>query len=139
MFEILRVFSVSTFTFIRYKIWTTKGLSPQPASQVMVQLISVEARGPMIKYNLELNNYFLRYIIIVTHTHIIKKGEILPKTKTFGCEDRGDLTYIFFSKVVKYFKSGETCLVMSRMYSYSSVICKPRMIIIIKIKLQKLQ
>ena len=57
----------------------------------------------------------------------------------FGCEDRGDMTYIFFLKVVKYFKSGETCLVMSKMYFYSSVICKQRMIIIIiKIKLQKL-
>ena len=54
---------------------------------------------------------------------------ILPKTKKFGCEDRGDLTYFFFSKVVKYFKSGETCLVMSRMHIfYSSVICKQRLI-----------
>ena len=46
MFEILQVFSVSTFTFIRYKILTTKGLNPLPASQVLVQLISVDARGP---------------------------------------------------------------------------------------------
>ena len=139
MFEILRVYSVSTFTFNKYKVWKTKGLNPQPASQVLVQLISVEARGPIIRYNLELNSNLLRYIIIVTHTHIIKKGEVLPKTKKFGCEDRRDLTHIFFLKVVKKFKSGETCLVMSKMYFYSSAFCKQRMIIIIiKIKLQKL-
>ena len=29
-------------------------------------------------------------MIIVTH--IIKKGEILPKTKKFGCVSRGDLS-----------------------------------------------
>ena len=69
MYEILRAFSVSTFTFIRYKIWTTKGLNPQPASQVLVQLTSVEARGPIIRYILELNTYFLRYIIILTHRY----------------------------------------------------------------------
>ena len=27
---------------------------------------------------------------------------ILPKTKKFGCVGRGDLTSLFFSKVVKY-------------------------------------
>ena len=43
---------------------------------------------------------------------------ILPKTKKFGCEDRGDLTYIFFSKVVKCFKSGATRLVTSKMYIF---------------------
>ena len=32
-------------------------------------------------------------------THIIKKGEIIPKTKKFGCVGRGDLTF--------FFKSGE--------------------------------
>ena len=41
-------------------------------------------------------------MIIVTH--IIKKSEILPKTKKFGCVDRGNLTLLFFSKVVKYIK-----------------------------------
>ena len=41
-------------------------------------------------------------MIIVTH--IIKKGEILPKTKKFGCVCRGDLTLLFFSKVVKQMK-----------------------------------
>ena len=66
IFEILRVFSVSTFTFIKYKIWTTKGLNPQPASQVLVQVISVEARGPLIRYNLEINTYLLRYVMILT-------------------------------------------------------------------------
>ena len=30
-----------------------------------------------------------------------QKSEILPKTKKFGCVDRGDLTLLFFSKVVK--------------------------------------
>ena len=30
-----------------------------------------------------------------------QKSEILPKTKKFGCVDRGDLTILFFSKVVK--------------------------------------
>ena len=34
----------------------------------------------------------------------------LPKTKKFGCMGRGDLTSLFFSKVVKYQKSGETYL-----------------------------
>ena len=34
-------------------------------------------------------------------THIIKKSEVLPKTKKFGCVDWGDLTLLFFSKVVK--------------------------------------
>ena len=34
----------------------------------------------------------------------------LPKTKKFGCVGRGDLTSLFFSKVVKYYKSGETYL-----------------------------
>ena len=43
--------------------------------------------------------YLIRFMIIVTH--IIKKSEILPKTKKFGCVDRGDLTLLFFSKVVK--------------------------------------
>ena len=40
---------------------------------------------------------------MVRHTHIIKKGEIIfiPKTKKFGCVGRGDLTFLFFSKVVK--------------------------------------
>ena len=31
----------------------------------------------------------------------IKYIYILPKTKKFGCVDRGDLTLLFFSKVVK--------------------------------------
>ena len=35
-------------------------------------------------------------MIIVTH--IVKKSEILPKTKKFGCVDRGDLTLFFLSK-----------------------------------------
>ena len=48
IFEILRVFSLSTFSFIKYIIWTTKGLNPQPESQVLVQLISVEARGSIL-------------------------------------------------------------------------------------------
>ena len=29
---------------------------------------------------------------------------ILPKTNKFGCVDRGDLTLLFFSKVVKQIK-----------------------------------
>ena len=29
--------------------------------------------------------------------HIIKKGEIVPKTKKFGCVGRGDLTFLFKS------------------------------------------
>ena len=45
--------------------------------------------------------YLTRYMIIVRHTHIIKKGEIIPKTKKFGCVGRGDLTCLSFSKVVK--------------------------------------
>ena len=35
---------------------------------------------------------------------------ILPKTKKFGCVDRGDLTLLFFSKVVKKIKvRGDLC------------------------------
>ena len=30
-------------------------------------------------------------------THIIKKGEIVPKTKKFGCVGRGDLTFLLKS------------------------------------------
>ena len=30
-------------------------------------------------------------------THIIKKGEIIPKTKKFGCVGREDLTFLFKS------------------------------------------
>ena len=40
-------------------------------------------------------------MIIVRYTHIIKKGEIIPKTKKFGCMGRGDLTCLSFLKVVK--------------------------------------
>ena len=38
---------------------------------------------------------------MIVVTHIIKKSEILPKTKKFGCVGRGDLTSLFFSKVAK--------------------------------------
>ena len=41
---------------------------------------------------------------MITVTHIIKKGEILPKTKKFGCVGRGDMTLLLFSKVVKWMK-----------------------------------
>ena len=40
-------------------------------------------------------------MIFVRYTHTIKKGEIIPKTKKFGCVGRGDLTLLFFSEVVK--------------------------------------
>ena len=33
----------------------------------------------------------------VRHTHTIKKGEIIPNTKKFGCVGRGDLTFLFKS------------------------------------------
>ena len=39
--------------------------------------------------------------MIIVGTHIIKKGEILPKARKFGCVGRGDLTLLFFPKVVK--------------------------------------
>ena len=45
--------------------------------------------------------YLTRNMIIVRHTHIIKKGEIYQKTKNFDCVGRGDLTSRFFSKVAK--------------------------------------
>ena len=35
--------------------------------------------------------------IMVRDAHIIKKGEIIPKTKKFGCVGRGDLTFLFKS------------------------------------------
>ena len=34
---------------------------------------------------------------MVRDAHIIKKGEITPKTKKFGCVGRGDLTFLFKS------------------------------------------
>ena len=34
---------------------------------------------------------------MVRDAHIIKKGEIIPKTKKFGCVGRGDLTFFFKS------------------------------------------
>ena len=40
-------------------------------------------------------------MIIVKHTHKIKKGEIYQKTKNFDFVGRGDLTSLFFSKVAK--------------------------------------
>ena len=41
-------------------------------------------------------------MLIQKHTYIIKKSEIIPKTKKFGCVGWGVLTLLFFSKVVKY-------------------------------------
>ena len=38
----------------------------------------------------------------ILNTHTIKKGEILPKTKKFGCV--GDLTFLLLSKGVKQIK-----------------------------------
>ena len=35
--------------------------------------------------------------IMVRDAHIVKKGEIIPKTKKFGCVGRGDLTFLFKS------------------------------------------
>ena len=35
-------------------------------------------------------------------SYILKCNYNLPKTKKFGCVGRGDLTSLFFSKVVKY-------------------------------------
>ena len=34
---------------------------------------------------------------MVRDAHIIKKGEIIPKTKKFGSVGRGDLTFLFKS------------------------------------------
>ena len=34
---------------------------------------------------------------MVRDAHIIKKDEIIPKTKKFGCMGRGDLTFLFKS------------------------------------------
>ena len=39
---------------------------------------------------------------IVIHSHIIKKGEIYQKPITLIVWGRGDLTLLFFSKVVKW-------------------------------------
>ena len=36
-------------------------------------------------------------MIILRYTHVIKKGEIIPKTKKFGCVGGGDLTFLFKS------------------------------------------
>ena len=40
-------------------------------------------------------------MIIVRHTHIIKKGEICQKPKTLTALVGGDLASLFFSKVAK--------------------------------------
>ena len=45
--------------------------------------------------------YLTRYMIFVRYTHTIKKGEIIPKTKKLVVWGRGDLTLLFFLKVVK--------------------------------------
>ena len=50
------------------------------------------------------------FSLIATHLNIAFSIELLPKTKKFGCMGRGDLTSLFFSKVVKYYKSRETYL-----------------------------
>ena len=34
---------------------------------------------------------------MVRDAHIVKKGEIIPKTKKFDCVGRGDLTFLFKS------------------------------------------
>ena len=34
---------------------------------------------------------------MVRDAHIVKKGEIIPKTKKFGCVGRGDLIFLFKS------------------------------------------
>ena len=34
---------------------------------------------------------------MVRDARIVKKGEIIPKTKKFGCVGRGDLTFLFKS------------------------------------------
>ena len=36
-------------------------------------------------------------MLIQKQTHIIKKSEIIPKTKKCGCVGRGDLTFLFKS------------------------------------------
>ena len=36
-------------------------------------------------------------MLIQKHTHIIRKSEIIPKTKKFGCVGKGDLTFLFKS------------------------------------------
>ena len=40
--------------------------------------------------------------LLCTHFLCIRSIANLPKTKKFGCVGRGDLTSLFFSKVVKY-------------------------------------
>ena len=34
---------------------------------------------------------------MVRDAHIVKKGEIIPKIKKFGCVGRGNLTFLFKS------------------------------------------
>ena len=57
-------------------------------------------------------NFYVRACltyIMYMFTHIVcvalstrSSMDIIPKTKKFGCVGRGDLTSLFFSKVVKY-------------------------------------
>ena len=45
---------------------------------------------------------FINGIHCTQYTVNIMLSVYLPKTKKFGCVGRGDLTCLFFSKVVKY-------------------------------------
>ena len=48
------------------------------------------------------NNYMNRITCYNNYMNKITCYNNLPKTKKFGCVGRGDLTSLFFSKVVKY-------------------------------------
>ena len=64
-------------------------------------MLKVSARAQYIKHLFSTHLYLTIYITFVRYTQIIKKGEIIPKTKKFGCVGRGHLTFLFFLKVVK--------------------------------------
>ena len=54
----------------------------------------------MIDHSFE-RNFMTRSKIILRHRYsLIKKGEIIPKTKKFGCVGRGDLTILFKSSEI---------------------------------------
>ena len=76
--------------------------SPQPPPDIKIKSSNARKRDfGLLCPNMEIrpqapkNGIFQNFFIF-------KLYHYLPKTKKFGCVGRGDLTSVFFSKVVKY-------------------------------------
>ena len=64
-----------------------------------------------MKAKFSTHSYLIRYMIIIRHTHIIKKGEIYQKPKSLIVWV-GETRLLFsFQKLRNRYKSGETCQV----------------------------